>query len=220
MICEVERVMDFPLPDTSAGRSQGVHVSSIIRCIATEVGILKPEIAEELDLVDVRDMSKIGIVAQLRIHMGLVWEEHYLPLIPDVVKHPGESCVDGVYMTPDGESLSVVVSNRNLWGVKVHEVKCTYKSTRTTGADGPKPLDGKSNLMWMCQLKSYCKAKDTLYADLHVLHTCGDYSYPISPELIIYHCQFTKEEIEDNWTFLQDYKQYKLKEAEERTLNL
>ena len=40
------------LPD--AERSPGVHISNIIRCIATETGILKPEWAEELSLSDVR----------------------------------------------------------------------------------------------------------------------------------------------------------------------
>lgn len=219
MICEVERVKDFPLPDTSGGRSPGVHVSSIIRGIATELKILKPEESEELGLVDVRDMSGIGIVAQLRIHAGLAWEEHYLQMIPDVLKHPGEMKVDGVYMTHDGESVSVIISVPTVkWGVKIHEVKFTWKSTRTTKADSSSPLEGKSNLMWMCQLKSYCKGRDTRFADLHVYHVLGDYTYPLSPQLIIYHCEFTQDEIEDNWQWMLDYKQYKLKEAEERLL--
>lgn len=218
MIVQLERIKDFPLPDTSAGRSKGVHVSSIIRCIATEIGILKPEEAEELSLVDVRDMSKIGIVAQLRIHMGLAWEEHYLPLIPDIVKHPGEVELDGVYMTTDGESVSVVRSVPSVqYGLKIHETKLTYKSTNNTGATGDrkKPLTGRENLMWRCQLMSYCLAKKTRYGDLHALHVCGDYIRPIQPSLWVYHCEFTQEELEDNWAWQMDYKEYKMKEEQE-----
>ena len=40
------------IPPPKVARSQGVHVSGIIRCIATETGILKPEWAEELSLAD------------------------------------------------------------------------------------------------------------------------------------------------------------------------
>ena len=100
MIVTAEIIKDFPLPDTSHGRSEGTHVSSIIRCMAIEARILKTEIAEDLSLVDVRDMSQIGIVAQLRIHLGLAWERYYIPLLPSVIDHPGEMCVDGIYMNP------------------------------------------------------------------------------------------------------------------------
>ncbi len=209
-----ERVMDFPLPDTSAGRSPGHHVSGIIRLLAIERGILTPEETEELSLVDIRDMSHIGIVAQLRIHMGLAWEAWYLPLLLDVEKHPGEVLLDGVYMSPDGQSVSVIFTLPGKYGLIVHEVKCTYKSTNTTNAKG-KVLLGRKNFLWMCQLKSYCKGKKTRYAVLHVLHVCGDYTKPIVPILMRYHIEFTQQELDDNWNLLMDYKDIKMMEQVE-----
>lgn len=207
----VQKIEDFPLPDTSSGRSPGIHVSSIYRLIAIDRGILKPEDAEELGLVDVRDMSGIGIIAQLRIHLGLAWEEHYLRCLPEVTKHPGELKLDGVYLSPDGESVSVIFTLPGRYGVIIHEVKCTYKSTNTVNPRG-KVLQGPKNWLWMCQLKAYCKAKKTQHAVLHVLHVCGDYVRPIVPMLYRYHIEFTQQELDDNWNLLMDYKDIKIME--------
>lgn len=211
----VEKVDSFPLPDTSSNRTPGLHVSSIIRLLAMDRGILTPQDAEELSLVDVRDMSGIGIIAELRIHMGLAWEDHYLKCLPDVQKHPGELKLDGVYLSPDGESVSVIFTLPGKWGVIIHEVKCTYKSTNTTTPRG-KVLEGKKNFLWMCQLKSYCKAKGTRHAVLHVLHVCGDYIRPIVPMLYRYHIEFTQQELDDNWNLLMDWKDIKIMEQVEQ----
>lgn len=206
-----ETVTDFQLPDTSAGRSAGVHLSSIIRCIATETGILKPEWCEELSLVDIRDMSKLPIQAQLRIHAGFAWESHYIPLLKDVVDHPGEMHVDGIYMTPDGESLDVIITQKPPYKpahrMKIHEVKATYKSVNTVKGMNPK---SRSNWMWLTQTKAYCKGANTTLADLHVMFWCGDYKWPITPQLRIYHLEFTEKEIEDNWTLLTEYRDQRL----------
>lgn len=212
MIVTVQKIEDFPLPSTSAGRSPGLHVSSIIRLLAMERGILAADEMEELSLIDVRDMSRIGIVAQLRIHLGLAWEEHYLRQLLDVEKHPGELKLDGVYLSPDGESFSVIFTLPGKWGVIIHEVKCTYKSTNTTTARG-KVLEGRKNFLWMCQLKSYCKAKGTRFGVLHVLHVCGDYVRPIVPMLYRYHIEFTQQELDDNWNLLMDYRDIKIMEG-------
>ena len=104
----IEIPVDLHLPKPLAPRSVGVHVSSIIRCIATEQGILKPEWAEDLSLSDVREIT--DPVAKLRINIGLAWEEHYIPLVGNIVDHPGEMQVDGIYMTHDGESVDVIIT--------------------------------------------------------------------------------------------------------------
>lgn len=209
MECEVEIIENLPLPDTSAGRSIGVHVSSIIRGIAIESGFLKQEVLEDLRLIDVRDMSDIGIVAQLRIHAGMAWENWYIPnCLPNVINHPGEMQVNGIYMTHDGESLDVIITdNRPTYAIKIHEVKYTYKSTKTVGNMEP---DNRKNFMWLAQTKSYCKGAGTKFADLHAYFVNGDYSWPQSPELRIFHLSFTDEEIEDNWTLMREYRDLRL----------
>lgn len=189
------------LPPSKTPRSQGVHVSSIIRCIATETGILRPEWAEELSLVDVREIR--DPVAIARINMGLAWEEHYIPMLQDVVDHPGEMHVQGIYMTHDGESVDVIITeDREFMAVVVHEVKCTYKSTKTVG-------DLSSQWMWLTQIKAYCKGLRTRFAKLHVLFVCGDYSWPMSPLLMCWEIEFTQEEIDMTWELLTDYRDHR-----------
>lgn len=196
--------MYLPPPDTP--RSVGIHASGIIRCIATEAGILSPQYAEELSLVDVRVIT--DPVAILRISIGLAWEKHYIPLLLDVVDHPGEMCLDGIYMTHDGESVSSVMITpvRSHTVLMCHEIKATYKSTRTVGDDLLTP----SNWLWLTQIKAYCKGLGTRYACLHVLFLCGDYTYPIKPIREVWEIEFTQEEIDDTWSLLRDYRDARL----------
>lgn len=204
MICIAEEIQDLPLVDNSSTRTPGLHISAIIRCIAIERKILTTDDLDDLSLVDVRDMSNIGILAQLRIHMGMAWDLYYLTLLPEVVSHPGEMCVEGIYMTPDGECLStVVVDRRKVTRLVIVEVKCTWKSTNTVG-------NMVSQFMWLAQVKSYCKGAGTRFAELHVMFVCGDYKRPIQPKLIVFHIEFTQEEIEDNWSLLTDYAKMRL----------
>lgn len=186
------------LPPSKTPRSEGVHQSAIIRCIATEAGILKPEWAEELSLVDVRTIT--DPLAILRISIGLAWEQYYIPLLPDVVDHPDEMFYDGVYMSKDGESVSVIITSQGQRvQLLVHEVKATYKSLRRMG-------DLSEQWMWLAQLKGYCLASGTRFARLHVLFLCGDYTYPMRPRLEIWDIEFTQEELDNNWTVLTEYR--------------
>lgn len=183
-------------------RSPGTHVSGIIRCIATENGILKPEWAEEVNLVDIREIT--DETAVLRISIGLAWEEWYIPnvLEPEmgVVDHPGERKVDGIYMTHDGESLSVIITlDGPRYTLVCHEVKSTYKSTKTVG-------ELENQWMWVAQIKAYCKALNTRFAFLHVLFLCGDYSFPIKPVRKAWQIEFEQEEIDANWSLLTEYR--------------
>ena len=198
----IEIPVTLTLAPSRLPRSEGVHVSSIIRCIATESGILRPEWAEELSLSDARSIT--DPVAILRISMGLAWEEWYIPTVLGplygAVDHPGEMEYDGVYLTHDAESLSVIITDKeNPLAEVIHEVKLTYKSTNTVGTDIA------SQWMWISQIKAYCKAKGTRFAMLHVLFVCGDYTYPIKPILKCWQIEFTQQEIDDNWDLLFDY---------------
>lgn len=192
------------LPDSKTPRSPGTHVSNIIRCIATESGILKPEWAEELSLTDIREIT--DPVAILRINIGLAWESHYIPMLPDVVDHPGEMELDGIYLTHDGESVSVIITlsdSKREMVLVCHEVKATYKSTKTVG-------DLSTQWMWMAQLKAYCKSMSTRHGMLHCLFLCGDYTYPIKPMLKCWQVEFEQEEIDSNWNLMRDYRDYQM----------
>lgn len=204
-----ETEVEVTLPESKAVRSDGIHVSSIIRCIATETGLLKSEWAEELSLVDVREIT--DPVAILRINIGLAWEEHYIPMLKDVVDHPGEMEVDAIYMTHDGESVSVIVTEqKSKYVLLIHEVKATYKSIKTVG-------DLSNQWMWLAQMKAYCKGRNTRYARMHTLFICGDYKFPIIPVLKVWDLEFTQAEIDENWELLVDYRnEFVARMAEER----
>ena len=193
------------LPAPKSPRSSGIHVSSLIRCIATETGILKPQWAEELSLVDVREITDPE--ALLRINIGLAWEQHYICDILSqygVVDHPTELELDGVYLTHDAESVSVIITlGKAVAHLVCHEIKATYKSTKTVG-------DLTTQWMWLTQIKAYCKALKTTRAVLHILFLCGDYTYPITPVREVWEIEFTQEEIDENWTLLTDYRDHRL----------
>jgi hypothetical protein len=189
-------VIKLPAPDVPRGK--GVHASGIIRNIAIEMGILKGDQTEDAkQLTDVRDIT--DEVAILRMSIGLSWEEHYIgKVLPNygVVKHPGQMCVDGVFMTPDGESVDTWNGSGKSVLV-IHEVKATYKSTNR---------DIAKEWMYLTQLKCYCKGAKTRYAKLHVLFLCGDYKFPIRPVAKVWNIQFTQKEIDDNWSLMTAYR--------------
>lgn len=192
--------VNIKLPDTP--RTPGVHLSSIIRCIAQETGILKTELLEDISLTDFRTIT--DTVALLRISIGLAWEQYYIPTIADVVDHPDEMQVDNILMNCDGESVTVIVTQRRKGIIlHVHEIKATYKSTRTVGLF-------ENQWMWMAQLKAYCRAKRTRHGKMHVLFLCGDYKWPIRPMLKIFDVEFTQQELDENWDLMVDYMKYRL----------
>lgn len=190
-------VVEMFLPESPMPRGVGVHASGIIRAIAMEMGILKSDGAEEVTLADKRNIT--NETAILRMAIGLSWEEFYINNIllkEEVVKHPGQMCLDGVYMTPDGESLTLRGKKTALI---IHEVKATYKSTRTVG-------DLEKEWMWLTQLKCYCKGAKTRYGKLHVLFICGDYTFPIRPLVKAWDIEFSQKELDDNWELMTAYR--------------
>ncbi len=200
-----ERPSTLAPPQSPHVRTPGVHVSSLIRGLAIASGILKPDVAEELKLVEVASASdawwaRLDEVSRLRVALGLAWEEWYIPQLPHVTDHPGEMCVDGIYMTHDGESLDVVLTDRGEEYVPVvHEIKATYKSRNTVG-------DLRTQWMWQAQTKAYCRSLGTRFCQLHVLFICGDYTQPIKPRLVIYSIEYTQAELDENWALLTDYR--------------
>lgn len=202
----------IPSPSGGAPRSEGVHVSGLIRAMAGEYGFLKKEWVEDLSLVEVHGESEIwwaGLddVSRLRMSMGLAWEQWYLPNLGYVIHQPGELCLQGIYMTHDGESLDAVVTERRThYRMALHECKLTYKSLNTVGDfQYPSRASLKSNWMWLMQTKSYAKALDCLVVYLHILYVCGDYSFPIQPLLHVWRIEYEPWEIEEAWELILDY---------------
>lgn len=216
MKVDIEIIQDFDLPDTSAGRSIGIHNSNIIRGIAQESGLLKLEECEEIELIPTTNINDLPQWIKNRIHMGLAWERYYIPLQPDIVDHPEELCVDDIYMSRDGESIDTGwKGGKKVHYPVLHEVKFTGKSTRTVG-DLHK-TNRKDQFMWVSQIKSYCNAMSVKYtrlcldAKLHVMFSFGNYMRPFKSELRVFHVQFTQQEIRDNWKLITEYRDYKLK---------
>ncbi len=187
------------LPPSKTPRSPGQHVSGIIRPLAAEVGFLDKKWCEDLSLVDTREITDPTTI--LRIRIGLAWEQHLIPTLEGVVDHPGELKLEGVYMSPDGESVDRVFSGSRGIELIIHEVKATYKSSRR---------DVREQWMWLTQIKAYCKAAGTRFARLYILYICGDYKAPISPQHHIYEIEFSQEELETSWATLVDYLQMRL----------
>lgn len=189
-------ILRAPHPDTP--RSKGIHVSKVIRSLAVQNGALKREWVdpEDVGLVEAgvdAFWDKLDSVSRLRMSIGLAWEQWYIPQLGDVTFHPGEMQVDGIYMTHDGESLDVIITPEGpRYELAVHEVKATYKSTKTVG-------NLESQWMWVTQTKSYCKGLGTRIAYVHVLFLCGDYSRPIQPQLKCWRLEFDQEEIDTTW---------------------
>jgi hypothetical protein len=213
-------------PISKYPRSEGIHLSRILRARAVEKGILPATVAGDLSLTELGGNDEwwagLDTASQLRIAIGLAWEEWYIPHLGDVTDHPGEMQVDGIFMTHDGESLDVIItpddSIDNLpiseqaklyldgCGKKpgprtvlaLHEVKATYKSTKTVG-------DLRDQWLWLEQVKGYCKGLGTTIAYVHVLFVCGDYKYPITPQLKCWRIEFTQAEIDKTWEEMTGY---------------
>lgn len=204
---KVERYpLPLPVPQSRAPRTPGIHVSSVIRNLGILNGALKLEEAAVLSLVEVGSQQEwwdgLKPGDQLRIAMGLAWEEWYIPQLAvfGVVDHPGEMELDGIYLTHDGESLDLFVTetDENLYLLAVHEVKLTYKSRKTVG-------DFSTQWLWTTQIKAYCKAKGTNIAFIHVTYACGDYSYPITPMRDVWRIEFSQEELDETWEIITGY---------------
>ena len=192
------------LPGPGTPRTRGTHASGLIRSIAAHMGVLKAEWVDDPD--DIGDVREINDpTAILRICIGLAWEDFYIRHIllkEGVVKHPGEMTVDGIHMTPDGESVDVIITPKRHSVLTIHEVKATYKSIKTVG-------DFTNQWMWLAQGKAYCKGAKTRYCKFHVLHLCGDYKMPIKPVAQCWNIEFTQQEVDENWDLLREYRDFR-----------
>jgi hypothetical protein len=189
-------------------RGQGIHISTIIRCMAVEMGVLDPSWVEDMSLVDLSSdewWEKLDPPTKLRMSLGLAWEQWYVQTqLEGVIWQPGEMCVNGIYMNHDGEELDVIITpSCQQFGMVLHEIKTTSKSTNTVGDDL------LTQWMWLAQMKAYCKGLNTLVGYLHVLFLRGNYKWPYNMEIKRWRVEFTQEEIDMHWEDMMDYVRYR-----------
>lgn len=195
MQADLLQTQALALPIPSSPRSQGMHISTLIKNRAIRMGHLKGVPLEEISLVDASQQAwwdGLDQPSQLRMSIGLAWEDWYVPRLPGVLYHPGEMCIEGLFATHDGESLEMVKSGGESAEVAGHEIKTTSKSIKTVG-------DLSTQYMWLMQMKAYAKGLDCTLFYLHILYLYGDYSFPMQPRLHIWRIRFTPREIACAW---------------------
>lgn len=172
-------------------RSEGLHLSEVIRVLALRFGHLKPEY-EDSDL----NPEVIGL--------GRAFEDWVNKQHPEMIYHPGEVVQDGIAMTCDGVS----------WEgdeVRVHEIKLTWKSSKRELAD---------EWMWLAQLKSYCKGWGTTRGRMHRYYVNGDYKRESNTRrYYVDDIDFTKREIEENWDLMLQGREYMEEEHDKAGLD-
>ena len=196
---------------SGANRTPGIHLSGVLRAIATATGILKVDPDEEpLDnIIANTPHTQVGSNGKLmRLVIGLAWEEWAMKRIPDMIAHPGEFFLDDVIGSPDGISLHPVDG-----GYILHEFKATFKSSK-------KPLGDAQ--MWLWQAAGYLAMMSARYREaclrcvFHPLHIKGDYSGidPLYPAQLV---EFEQAEVDGIWNMVQQYKHLAIKEVGKET---
>ena len=170
-------------------RSDGIHLSGVLKYIAITTGMLK---AGDEDFED---------EFPLRMALGMAMECWFQALWPEMSWQPGEIAVDGVTGSMDGYSN---IQHPNMPPPAeeicvVEEFKLTYKSSRERhGA-----ITGE--WLWMHQLMSYCYMLGTQYGRLHVVWLNGAYEKVRlgEPRYCVYLVKFDERELVQNWKMIQ-----------------
>lgn len=177
---------DFsPDPDHAKGRSEGLHLGTVIR----EYGLATKQIK-----LASGDSSRL-----MNFEKGFLWEDTFSHVWgereaekfrnrADYLVQP-ELCVDGIYMTPDAVDLG---------SETLDEFKSTTRSMLKFDQ-----LEAHFDL-WLVQIKGYLYGLQMTRCRLIVLFLCGDYKPPF-PEVRAKELVFTERELSDNWRLIQNY---------------
>lgn len=187
---------DLDLRRGALPRSPGVHLSGIIRPLAIRLKCFDEE-DEGLDSLIAR-LGSEGTAGGgssdvlCRIAAGLAFEDWIVKQIPGLQYHPGEKCVDGIYMTPDGKEHPTYDGNGAVcYPPVIHEFKLTWRS-----AAKPPPV------YWDWQSASYCRAEGATRAVLHAYHVNGDYKTGRRPMYIKHTRDWEPGEMEGIWRMI------------------
>lgn len=160
-------------PEQAAARTEGVHVSTIIRKLSAALAPPKNEFTEEhLDRFAV-----LGRLWEVQLSQALFPSPRY--------ERPGEVEKDQIIGSPD------CVDTQD-WAVT--EFKCCWKSNR----DFEGTMKWKTYL-W--QVKSYCVILNMVRAKLIVLFINGDYNPPC-PIALQWSLLFAPQELAEHWRMM------------------
>lgn len=188
-----------------------IGVTTILRYIAVSLGTL------QLHPEDITDPT----LMPWRMLLGMGWEAMMVQLYPEMNWQPKPLSAYGVSGHPDGYSFVEVpqLAQQEEFFV-VDECKFTAKSLREKGAPKDQLKDIRREWMWVEQVKSYlAMAKKTLpyfkvnpdaplLARFHVMWAMGAYEkYTLEERYLRYLVQFTNDEVERNWSMLQNNKE-------------
>lgn len=184
-------------PERDIVRSKGLHLSNVIDFIEFKEG---KQAARPIG-------GKLSDAGNAYASQGFLWETVLEQLIersptelwewmfgralsePDnpLVVRPGEICLDGIYMTPDGYNIETE---------QLEEWKWTTKSSNW-------PITHEKFRRWICfQIPSYLKALNLLVCRLRVCYARGDYKSgePIWMEYIL---TYSQQEIDETWDMIR-----------------
>lgn len=165
------------IEDSGAGRSEGLHVSAIIKRIMRR---LEP------------DRFNAGLPDPSRLGAGLAFEralEVELMKMDKTLLRRGEVTKDGIIGSPDG--VCVLADGREA----VHEYKFTWMSCRYG-------LNDDRFWHWRVQIMAYCHMLGTTEALLTAFFVNGDYR-KLQPMTRHWRLSFTPGELEGNWDMLR-----------------
>ena len=183
----------------NGARSEGVHVSGILKHIALKMNMFKEE--------DKQDEFP------LRMLLGMGFEEQAARLYESVWWQPGEYALfegeegGAVYGWPDGlEAVEQEERYERLPSTDwiVHEFKYTGKSMK--GGE-----DIRGEWLWMQQVMAYVNMLRArgLYSNKGMFHICwkyGDYNYPLTERYVRYLVEFEEKELDGNLKMLRAHR--------------
>lgn len=155
------------------GRSEGVHISDIIKDLCVRLG----HYSDEIELTST--WAQLGCA--LEDTVATRYERHF----PDRYERPGELERDGLFGTPDLLDLE---------DGAIEEIKLSWMSAAHL------PTSDKFWRYWV-QVKAYCHMWGTPLCRLHVCHINGEYKQA-GPIYRVWERTWTEQELERNWTML------------------
>lgn len=164
-------------------RTPGVHLSGVLYRVAVSIGVLRPGEPIEEDLPTI-------------CAMGFMWEEFAASLYRGMDYQPGETCLDGVYMTCDG--INLLTAERGEEELVVEEFKFTQKKL----LEPEDFLGGDKAWYYRAQGQGYCAGYGAELVRWHVMFVRGDYR-ALGPVYRRYLVRFSEKEIKENWEMVK-----------------
>lgn len=188
IVTPVKVDLELNLPAPGYVRSEGLHMSQIYNDLYQD---LEPKRYVRGSLPD-----------PLRMEAGLALEE----MLEEGLKRrlrgerPSEFVSDeGIICSPD-----LIIFNHV---TRVGEIKLSWLSTRELPTEISNHFPPKFD-KYLTQMMAYCHVVMTPYARLYFYGVNGDYR-PLKPALHAYDIEFTKRELDENWSMLINHAKYK-----------